>query len=259
LHKYLYANSDPVNSVDPSGYTSSIDYLAAAGIITVLSAISLNIFTTLTTIHNIEAAGGLTKADGILLSLRGNLGVGGLTGGGGMDLFWSFKKQELYYSWEYEAGINPATLTPDTKSQIGAVSGGLVWGVGDDVQRLAGNGVSAAFPVRALPLLRSWFNPSFFGEVANFATYLTVAGNRAGFANASVTFGVSSSGPAFLQLGVRSTALSSLISNNTEYRPIRELPTAFADSIMSSTAALRNAGNDPQAVAQALAQTLAER
>jgi hypothetical protein len=235
-----------------------MDFFAAAAISTVLSAISINVFTALTTLHNIEAAGGVSKFDGVLFSVRGNFGAAGLTGGGGMDVFLS-RNGQLYYSWEYEAGINPASLTSDVHSRYLSLSLGLVWGIGNDVQRLSGNGVSAAFPVKALPLLRSWVSPTFFSEVANFATYLTVAGNRAGLSNLSMTFGVSSSGPAYLQLGLRSTTLASLVSKNDDYRPISDLPPDLANSITSFATPLRNAGSDPQALAKAMAQTLVGR
>jgi hypothetical protein len=175
-----------------------------------------------------------------------------------MDVYMS-RAGQLYYSPEYEAGINPATLTPDKSSRFFSGSAGLVWGVGNDVQKLAGNGVAATWPVKALPLLRSWFNPQFFSEVANFATYLTAAGNRAGVLSTSITFGVSTSGPAYMQIGLRSTALSTLITRNGDYRPVTELPTALADTITGLAMPLRSAGSDPQAAAQAIAQSLGER
>jgi RHS repeat-associated protein len=259
LHKYTYGENDGVNRVDPSGRSSSVDFLVAAAAFSVLSAISLNYYTALVTLNNIEASGGFRNAEGFLVGLRGNIGAAGLTGGGGLDLFVSFSGQ-IYYSLEYEAGINPASLTEDTRTQYLSGSVGLVWGVGSDVQKLAGNGVAATFPVRALPLLgKTLISKDVLTDLADFATYLTVAGNRSGLGDLSITFGVSSSGPAFLQAGIRSTSLASLITFNTEYKPIDDLPENLRNQISAAVVPLRNAGRDPQALSQAMIQSLALR
>jgi RHS repeat-associated protein len=258
LHKYAYGNNNTVNRVDPSGNfsLSSAEFAAVAGISSVLSTIALNTFTTLTAINNIEASGGLNSAEGVLLSGRLNTGRFGGTIGAGLDLFFSFAERQIYYSLEGEIGLNPATVATDIKSKYDSQSVGLVWGLNGNVQQLAGLGISASYPIRALPLLRSLVSPKFFSELANFSIFLTVAGNRASGRDTSITFGVSSSGPAIVSLGLRSTSFASLISYNDEFRRVSDLPPAFSNSFSTISGTLDSVGRNPEALAQAVANLL---
>ncbi len=213
LHKYKYSLNNPVDYADPSGldsYATLAVSLAVASTIVLSSLVTLGFF---------QATGLAEQADGVLASLRVNGSAIGGTLGGGLDIYLDARTERVSVALAAEAGLNPVSIFVPQRGFGGSVTAGFAYGVSDP-QELAGRAVMAAWPLSVIHLLpRSLVRGNkAWGMLSQLAKN---AKSRHGY---SVTLGLSTSGPAYFQVGPRSNYFASLVGFTDDFHDIGTIP-----------------------------------
>ncbi|MDQ3907492.1 MAG: DUF6531 domain-containing protein, partial [Acidobacteriota bacterium] len=215
LHKYLYGAGNAVNNVDPDGHMSLGE---AVQVVTVSSVLAnLSIFT----IAGISAGLHNFSVDGALISFRGNLNARGFTFGAGVDIIWQRSTGRWFFAGTGEVGTSPLALFKKHAGPGYGVALGIIVGM-NSPSEMSGFAATATVPGSALRLLPG----SLFSENKAWGalTQLAKRNLHTGFTDLTYSVGISSSGPSYATLGIRSNSFNSLVSYTGEYHP--------ADSVM---------------------------
>jgi RHS repeat-associated protein len=220
LHKYLYASTDPVDRTDPSG---NEDLAEVAVTTAVVSTLALNSFTAFTFLNNTAAAD--FKIDGALVSFRFNANAIGGTVGAGIDVV--FDRSHIWYALSEEYGIAPLSIFGPQRGAGISVAAGPIFGM-NNPNEMSGRGIQAVWPSSIAHLLPAamFSGNKAWGAMSQLAKRaINVKGTDLSFA-----LGVSTSGSAFFQVGVRSNSFSELVSETTEFKSWD----SFADPVKST-------------------------
>ncbi|MGA1842202.1 MAG: putative Ig domain-containing protein [bacterium] len=234
LHKYLYANGDPINNIDPTGKFTLIQKLNVVTITTILANIGISLLA----FHT--AGMRLFKFDGILLSARFDISHI-VTGGGGIDLLFDLKFYRFFVSIAAELGLDPLSTFKKYRGRGFTVVAGLVFGLSNPSQ-LSGFGVSAFWPRSVLRLM-----PIIGGTSNVWGAMLQFAKNVTSHKGATVGFGKSFSGPAIMFFGTSYRAFSSMLSWNTDFVDVEEVVPpikGYIDQLINIANALASLGRD---------------
>ena len=240
LHKYLYANGDPIDNTDPTGKFTLIQALTAVTIMTILSNIAISSWA----FHT--AAKCNFRIDGILLSARFDISHI-IAGGGGIDLLLDLRSSNFFVSLAAELGLDPLSTFKKHRGGGFTVVAGLVFGLSSP-NLLSGFGVSALWPtsvLRLMPIIGGTSN--VWGAMTQFAK------NVIHHKGATVGFGRSFSGPAIMFFGTSYRSFSSMITWNTNFTEIGEVPSTiegYVDQLKGIASALASLGRDMSSFAK---------
>jgi len=209
LHKYLYANGDPVNGIDPSGNMSLMSLntsIAVVGILTTTSNIGITFLAGSFASEDVASENGSKLPHVAILSFGASGGSGGAMAEGGADVIIDFSKGKAWVYGSFGVGLSPITLFNKFKSAGLTKSVGAVWNF-HNPKDWSGLSLSANWPVSILHLLpRAMFSDN---RMWGAMTQLANRSHNAKATDITVSVGVSTSGPVALKLAWRSNSFSS--------------------------------------------------
>lgn len=209
LHKYLYANANPVMCTDPTGAFSLTEMMSSAQVIGMMARVAVPIGTTAVT----TAARTLVMADedglpdGAIFSFSALAATSGGCFGGGLDVIFHFKTGHFYLYGTAEGGFSPLSYLKAFRAApfSSSVTGGLLWNL-KSPDEWSGTGYTATWPASASFLLARAMgrtNP-MWGALSQLAK----REHNVKWSDFVVQIGVSTSGPAALKFGIRSNSFS---------------------------------------------------
>ena len=244
LHKYMYGSADGVNNIDPSGNASLGEISTTLGIAATLASVSTLMLNMLTTSTALSIATDNFSFDGLLVSGRLNASGFGGTVGGGLDVVVDLKSRQVWVALASEFGIAPISIFKTQRGTGGTLMAGFIMNM-KHPSELSGRGTGASQP---LALWRLQGNV-MFGNGQNSAWTLLMhlakrSKNSIGWSGA---VGVSTSGPAYFQVG-KGIVFSSTITENGPFAPIDQVPgnlKEYASAIANMASRLLAVANDP--------------
>jgi RHS repeat-associated protein len=222
LHKYTYVNGDPANRLDPTGNASISEVCQVAVVATVLA--NLAIFS----LSFASAAMHDFKIDGGLVSFRGNFNYRGATIGGGADLIWQRSTRRWFFAMTGEVGTAPVSIFKKQRGLGFSATAGVIIGM-NDPSEMSGAAATAIVPASIALLLPN----ALFSENKAWGAMTQLAKRNANISYTDVAFsvGLSSSGPSFATVGLRSNAFSSVFSYTGQYHPAEPVVQELRDTV----------------------------
>ena len=228
LHKYLYCGLDPVNMIDPNGMEFSLCELGIT--ISVISTLSLNVLTSITAVGNMALSN--YKIDGWYFSVRGNYSAIGGTIGGGFDIIYENRNSTWWVALTGEFGTSPVSVFVPQRGFGMNVMAGPIFGMSNP-QDMSGAGVQAVWPASILHLLPGTLFSS--NKAWGAMTQLAKRSKNVNVSDAAFALGVSTSGPSFFQVGLRSNSFSSVYSQASQYYRVSDVSMSLATAVRNVT------------------------
>ncbi len=168
------------------------------------------------------------RIDGQIISLRANYNSGGYGGGAGLDLIRQNSTGSWFYALTGEFGRAPLSVFQRHRGLGLSISGGVIVGM-NDPSEMSGSAVTATIPSSIARLLGG----ALFSENKAWGAMTQLAKRNLNSRNSDLAFsaGLSSSGPTYATVGLRSNSFTTLFSYSGEYQP--------ADSVIDE---IREAG-----------------
>ena len=223
LHKYLYASGNPVMCSDPTGMFS---YAECAITISVISTLVLNIATSVTAV-DIMALNDYA-IDGWYFSVRGNYSRLGGTIGGGFDIIYENRSSSWWVALAGEYGTSPVSVFVPQRGFGLNVMAGPVFGMSNP-QDMSGAGVQAVWPASVLHLLPGVLSSA--NKAWGAMTQLAKRSKNVKMTDAAYALGVSTSGPSFFQVGMRSNSFSSMCSRTGQFHRINDVSESLSATV----------------------------
>jgi RHS repeat-associated protein len=204
LHKYLYANANPVNGRDPSGHWTLNEVMTTVAVIGTLTGIANVGITSMGTSLAMADADGMP--DAAIFSASETAATRGVSGSVGFDIIYHFKTGKFYAYVGLSAGLSPLSYFKNFRNSLSpSITGGLIWNM-NSADEWAGGGMAATWPASASFLLAKAMgrtNP-MWGALSQLAKRET----NVKWSDYVVQIGISTSGPAALKFGLRANSFS---------------------------------------------------
>jgi hypothetical protein len=203
LHKYLYANVNPVNMRDPSGRMSLMELGTSISVLGTLTTISNAGITFLGAQNAKQDADGIP--DAVIFTFGGSAGSGGAMAEAGGDVIYDLKTGKAWAYGSFGVGLSPISLFNNFKSAGLTKSVGVVWNF-KNPNEWSGFALNANWPMNILPLLPA---AAFSGnKMWGAMTQLAKRERNIRRTDLTVQIGVSTGGPVAAKVAWRSNSFS---------------------------------------------------
>jgi RHS repeat-associated protein len=202
LHKYLYCGGNPVMFTDPSGKMTLGETSMVVGSLVSLTTIGnvANFFGFLNAVNNDSDQ----VPDAAIVSLGAGLRGGGFGGGGVLDAIYFFNTGKIFLYLGGAFGIEPISYFRSASAKTTNLSGGLLYNI-NSPSEWSGLGYSSSFPVSFARIL----GRAFAGKNGAYGALMQLAKlENLGKYNHTLQFSNSSSGPAAIKVGSKSSTFS---------------------------------------------------
>jgi RHS repeat-associated protein len=202
LHKYLYCGGNPVMFTDPSGKMTIGETSMVVGSLVSLTTIGnvANFFGFLNAVNNDSDQ----VPDAAIVSLGAGLRGGGFGGGGVLDAIYFFNTGKIFLYLGGAFGIEPISYFRSASAKTTNLSGGLLYNI-NSPSEWSGLGYSSSFPISFARIL----GRAFAGKNGAYGALMQLAKlENLGKYNHTLQFSNSSSGPAAIKVGSKSSTFS---------------------------------------------------
>jgi RHS repeat-associated protein len=225
LHKYVYAGSEPVNGIDPSGKATLGEVMQSVAIIATVTTFSNAAISYLGATQIAEDSDGLP--DAAILSVAEMANGAGASVSVGFDLLYDFKTKKAYAFPQFGVGLNPLSYFKAFRNITSpSITAGLVYNLRSP-NDWGGTGVTATWPgTAAFSLLK------VFGRVdATWGTLSQLAKreHNLNWSNYAVQISASPGGAAAIKFGLRTNSFTSEASYASDAIDLAELGESAAD------------------------------
>ena len=226
LHKYLYVHGDPIQGIDPTGWSLLGSTVQVAGFSAALTAIGGAAIVGIVSYNVARDANHLP--DGIVVTLSGGAAVRGFQGGLGIGIYAEVSTGMIYWFHTRTFGTAPLSAFK-AHSPSGSVSFdfGISWNT-DSAQNLAGYSTTIAWPIFLLNRLskfkRGVTSPTdwqtFMLTLAQYSTGSNIVNRRHGALSLTQSIG---NGAAVTSFAFRSYNYALTITDSSTLMPLLDL------------------------------------
>lgn len=244
LHKYLYTHHDPINGTDPSGRMSFMNLgqaVAVMGSLTTLANIGITAlgFAAMSNHDDYDP-------DGAIVSVGFSMASRGFGADLGFDIIYERRTGDIYVYFTGAATLAPLSLFKGHRGAPLSMTAGPIFNM-NSAREMQGWGLTATWPASVTGRILKAMIPSKKLKMWGAITTLAKKTKNPKWKHMVVQFGLSTSGPGFFKVGLRSNSFTAGGGYAKELYHLRDLPSRLKKMLSGvNFSAISSIVDDPE-------------